>query len=110
MQIKTEVEPYVVVLRRRVWVARQRLKDNPKDVWAKGVIDECNDYLYNRTIQVPWLPEPLPKVRADSIAAFHRRVKLVLTSYLDSADSAPDDLGKHGAGGHRGEPTESAST
>ena len=71
MQIKTEVEPYVVVLRRRVWVARQRLKENPNDVWAKGVIDECNDYLYNRTIQVPWLPEPLPKVRADSIAAFH---------------------------------------
>ena len=38
------------------------------------------------------------------------RLTTLLTSSLNSADSAPVDLGSDGAGGHRGEPTESAST
>ena len=38
------------------------------------------------------------------------RLTTLLTSSLNSADSAPDDLGKLGAGRNRGEPTEAAST
>lgn len=38
------------------------------------------------------------------------RLTTLLTNQVNSAESAPDDLGSDGAGRDRGEPTEAAST
>jgi hypothetical protein len=67
--IGQDLEPFVVVLSRRLHRARKRLKMRPDDQWSRNVIAEAHDYLHFRTIQVPWLPQPIKKCKTRSNAS-----------------------------------------